>query len=272
MRAPEASMHDLNQYDVVSLNDLQINCLVGIYQQERIDQQPLVLDCDIYLERRPGQFGDALATTIDYEVLAGELRFILCEGQFRLLETAAEALCSAILGPSAPDRSRKAPAAVTLTLRKPRALAGVATPAVTIHRTRDELAFTEEKNYFGRALILHENRDCGVYRLCIPAGGAIPPHMHGTLGEAELVMSDGLNLQGEPVSAGLAHAWPNGFVHTYTNPTDQERSVLCVNRPIFFLEDEQLVAPDAPLQSVDPFRARYFGADSRLEVVEELSA
>jgi hypothetical protein len=120
--------------------------------------------------------------------------------------------------------------------------------------------------------MLHENRDCGVYRLCIPAGGAIPPHMHGTLGEAELVMSDGLNLQGEPVSAGLAHAWPNGFVHTYTNPTDQERSVLCVNRPIFFLEDEQLVAPDAPLQSVDPFRARYFGADSRLEVVEELSA
>ena len=265
-------MRDLNQYDVVSLNDLQVDCLMGIYPKERVDRQPLRIDADIYLERRPGAFGDALATTIDYEVLAGEIRFILCEGQFRLLETAAEALCSAILGPPAPDHARMPPAAVTLTLRKPSALAGVATPSVTIHRTRAELEFTEEKNYFGRALILRENRDCGVYRLCIPAGGAIPPHMHGTLGEAELVMSDGLTLQGEPVSAGLAHAWPNGFVHTYSNPTDQERSVLCVNRPIFFLEDEQLVDPKAPLLSPEPFRARYFGADDRFEAGQEQSA
>ena len=39
-------------------------------------------------------------------------------------------------------------------------------------------------------------------------------------GEAELVMSRGLLLQGQPVDGGIAHLWPLEFVHQYDNPTD----------------------------------------------------
>ena len=59
--------------------------------------------------------------------------------------------------------------------------------------------------------------------------------------EHELVLSDGLLLQGSPVKAGTAHAWPKDFPHVYDNPTEQVRSILCIDRPKFIPEDEVLV-------------------------------
>ena len=85
------------------------------------------------------------------------------------------------------------------------------------------------------------------------------------MGEAELVMSSGLLLQGEEVDGGLAHFWPNDFVHQYRNPTHVERSILCVNLPVFDPNDEIAAAHDAPLLSADSFCKRFFGLPQNKE-------
>ncbi len=79
------------------------------------------------------------------------------------------------------------------------------------------------------------------------------------MGEAELVMSDGLLLQEQPVPGGVAHFWPLELVHAYQNPTDMERSILCVNRPVFDRSDEIAIAAPDVWPDVEPFRKRFFG-------------
>jgi hypothetical protein len=84
--------------------------------------------------------------------------------------------------------------------------------------------------------------------------------------EGELVVSDGLMLQNEPVLAGVAHVWPKNFVHEYENRTDAERSILCVNAPKFIPSDERLVEPEAlkrtGLQSPAPHAKRFYGLET----------
>ena len=118
-----------------------------------------------------------------------------------------------------------------------------------------------EQNDFGHVHILHENQDCGVYLLHIPSGGRIPAHVHREMGEAELVISTGLELQGQPIEAGLAHFWPLDFVHQYDNPSEAMRTVLCVNRPAFNPADE--IAVEVPEEWPDskPYRKRFFGME-----------
>lgn len=250
---------DPSQFDVIALDEMHLQCIVGIHPHERIKRQPLEVSVRLFLDRKPGTLGTNLADSVDYGFIAGDVSFLLENGRFQLLETAAEAICAMVLGPAAPDRPTAPPVALEVSLRKPLALGGQAIPSVCISRWASELSFGEEINGFGRVDILHENADCGVYQLRIEPQGCIPRHHHQVMGEAELILSDGLLLQGEPVGAGLGHVWPNGFVHMYENPTDVERSILCINRPAFIPEDEILAPNDAPLLPVHAYRKRYFG-------------
>ena len=250
---------NVSDFDCVELRELHVSCLVGIHSHERLTPQPLVLKVRLFLERRPGSFGNSLEESMDYSHVAGDLAFLLEAGEYRLLETAAEALCAVVLGPQAPDRIGQTLEAMEVTLEKPLALGGRAIPAVHILRKREDYAYTQERNEFGLVDVLHENRDCGIYRLRIRAGGQIPPHFHRVMGEAELVMSDGLLLQEQPVPGGVAHFWPLELVHAYQNPTDMERSILCVNRPVFDRSDEIAIAAPDVWPDVEPFRKRFFG-------------
>jgi FolB domain-containing protein len=247
------------QFDIVELRDLHVECLVGIHAHERLTSQPLVLQVRLFLERRPGTFGQSLEESMDYSHVAGDLAFLLEAGEFRLLETAAEACCAVVLGPQAPDRMGQKLEAMEVAIQKPLALGGRAIPAIRIFRKRGEFVYKQERNEFGLVDVLHENRDCGIYRLRIRAGGHIPAHFHRAMGEAELVMSDGLLLQERPVPAGVAHFWPLELVHAYRNPTDMERSILCVNRPIFDRSDEIPAAAPETWSEVIPYRKRFFG-------------
>ena len=244
----------LTESDQVSLRDLRVDCVVGLLPQERNTHQTILVDAILYLERRPNLFGDAISTTVDYSVLAGVIRFVIIYGKFRLLETAIEAIAHVVLGPPAVDRSGARPLAVDLTLRKPGAIPA-AVAAVSVRRFTDELHYSQELNHYGLVQVLSENRDCSIVRLCIPPKTAVPAHYHPNMEEAELVMSDGFLLQGKPVTAGLAHEWPQNFVHCYFNDTEEERSLLCLNRPNFDPEEEVILFDNRPATPV-PTAAR----------------
>ena len=115
-------------------------------------------------------------------------------------------------------------------------------PVVTVLRHAEEMQYGIEHNDFGHVDILHENQDCGC-TCCTSRPVVKSPPTSTKSWEAELVMSRGLLLQGQPVDGGIAHLWPLEFVHQYDNPTDTTRTILCVNRPKFDPADEICARP-----------------------------
>jgi dihydroneopterin aldolase len=234
--------------DVITLSGLRVHCIVGVYPTERGTPQPLDLEAALSLDTRRAALEGNLHATVDYARIAGELRFLLEACDFRLLETAAEALCRYLLAPPTPDTGRAALQAVTLALSKPEALGGTGLASLRVHRTADEYRFEVEEKPFGRVDILFQDAHVGIYRLRIAPGRSIVTHEHQRMDEAELVLGSGLLLQRQPVRAGTGFRWPRRVPHRYDNPQATEQTVLCVDRPAFIPEDEVEVAePDSGL-------------------------
>lgn len=224
--------------DVIELRQLPVRCIVGVYPAERGTPQPLELDVALYLDTRKAATEGSLRDTVDYARLSGELRFLLETVDFRMLETAAEALCRYILAPPTEDSARAQVRAVTLRLHKPEALGRAGLASLRVHRTADEYRYEREEKPFGRVDIIFQDEHAGIYRLRIAPGRTIPVHEHRVMEEAELVLGHGLLLQGQPVPAGTGFRWPRRFPHRYDNPRDIEQTVLCVDRPAFLPDDE----------------------------------
>lgn len=243
--------------DKLSLRGMRFDCIVGLWDFERNTPQPVELDVTLHLDTRSAAHQGKLAQTVDYARLLGELRFVLTAGRFRLIESAAEAVAAWILAPPSPDVPRPQVEEVDVRLSKLVALSGAAVPTLEIHRTRGDFPMTTEHKKFGFVDVIFETRECGVYRERVHAKTVLPTHVHLHLDESELVLGEGLLLQGQKVEAGLAHSWPRGFPHRYENVTDVEQSFLCIDRPAFIPTDE--VEVDVPVdQLTRPEPVRFF--------------
>ena len=224
--------------DSIRLNQLEVSCIVGVYPSERLIPQPLILDLELFIDTRPAAQGGGLKASIDYAKLCGELEFLLKSCRFLLLEEAAEAICRYLLAPTLTSIPRARIDSVSLALSKPEALKGRATPSVVVHRKRGEYSFEEEVKTFGLVDIIYETKGCGIYRLRVGPGKNIPTHLHQTMEEHEMMLTDGLRLQGQEVKAGTAFSWPQAHPHLYENVSSVEQVILCVDRPCFVAEDE----------------------------------
>jgi hypothetical protein len=123
---------------------------------------------------------------------------------------------------------------------------------------RESLAALKmEISNFGRVYIVYEDREFGIYRLVIAPGKSIAPHHHQLMDEVELVLTDGLLLQGRPVPSGLALQWPRNFPHAYHNPTCEEQVVLCIDHPPFIPADEQALEVTTPLPFLNGKRRQH---------------
>jgi dihydroneopterin aldolase len=225
--------------DCIELNGLEVDCVVGCYPRERHLPQRLRLDLAMYFSTEQAARKEALSASIDYSAIAAQLGFLLRSCEFRLLETAAHALARYLLAPPALGERRAQLERVRLRLTKPFALGATVVPTLQIERDRSWLELPpREHKPFGVVEIIHETKDAGVYRLNIAPGSRIPLHVHRQMREAELVLTEGLHCQHQPVPMGAIHRWPKGAAHCYDNPTDRYQSILCVDAPRFIESDE----------------------------------
>lgn len=224
--------------DFIELRDIEVQCVVGLYPHERQIPQPLRLEVSMGLDTLPAARKESLSASVDYAAIAGQLRFLLESCRFGMLETAAHALAAYLLAPPALGERRAQIECVRIRLEKPRVLAGIAVPSLTIERERGFASVTHEDKPFGVVDVIHETRDAGIYRLNITPGKSIPLHVHRVMRESELVLTDGLWCQGKPVLQGTVHRWPNGAAHCYHNPSERAQSILCVDSPRFIESDE----------------------------------
>lgn len=228
----------MGRRDVIALEGLVVDCVVGVYPHERDIVQPLRLDLYLELDTRAAAERERLRDSIDYAAVAGQLAFLLGACRFGMVETAAHALARYLLLPPAPGERRAQVEALRLRLTKPSALSGQALPSLEITRDAAEFALQTEPSKFGHVDVVFETRDAGIYRLHVAPGRCIPLHVHRQMRESELVLSDGLLCQGQPVPPGTVFHWPLGAAHRYDNPTARPQTILCVDSPRFMPDDE----------------------------------
>lgn len=230
--------------DVISIQGLRVDCVVGIYPHERDRVQPLEVDVHISLDTRRAGERERLAHTIDYAATANQIAFLLRSCEFHMLEAAARALARLLLAPPAPGEQRPRARSATVRLTKPDALGGAGIPSVEITRDAADVELEHETKPFGTVDILEETRAVGIYRLNIAPGRGIPMHVHRVMQEYELILGEGLLCNGQPIPPGHWFRWPKDAPHRYDNPTSSWRSILCVDSPPFLVDDE-IEVPDA---------------------------
>ncbi len=228
----------MSKADVIALEGLVVNCVVGVYPHERDTPQPLRVDLYMEVETRNAAERERLRETVDYAAVAAQVAFVLTTCRFQMLETAAHALSRLLLAPAALGERRAPVEALRLRLTKPSVFAGHAIPYLEIRRDASDVTLETEQTRFGRVDIVYETSDAGIYRLNVAPHGSIPLHMHKSMRESEMVLSEGLLCQGKPVALGTVHHWPQGAAHRYDNPTHRYQTILCVDAPRFIEEDE----------------------------------
>lgn len=113
--------------DIVFVNQLQIDTVIGVYEWEKSIRQTLVIDLQMLTDIRAAAAGDDLTLTIDYAVVCEKVQQLVQAKPLELIETVAENIATLILS----DFPAKA---VMVRVGKPAAVKAAATVGVEIRR------------------------------------------------------------------------------------------------------------------------------------------
>ena len=113
--------------DIVFIEDLRIETVIGIYDWVRGIRQTEALDVEMAFDNRVPAASDDIAHTLDYKAVSKRLISFVEEANFGLVETLAER-CAGII------RDEFGVAWVRLKLSKPGAVTGARNVGVTIER------------------------------------------------------------------------------------------------------------------------------------------
>ncbi len=82
--------------DIIYLNDLRIETVIGVYDWEREIRQTVILDLEMGFDIRKAAASDDLADTLNYKAVAKRLIEFVGQSEFQLVESLAER-CAAIV-------------------------------------------------------------------------------------------------------------------------------------------------------------------------------
>jgi dihydroneopterin aldolase len=115
--------------DRVLLRGIAAQTLVGVHAHERLAQRAVILDLELTVDLDAAARSDRLTDTVDYSALVARVRARCAASSYLLIEALARAVAESCL-----EDPRVL--AVTVTLHKPDAVAGVHDIAVALSRTR----------------------------------------------------------------------------------------------------------------------------------------
>lgn len=219
--------------DTICIDDLRVECVIGVYPSERTQTQPISLNLKLYGDLSPAGFSGSLSDSCDYDRLADEIAHLLRFRQYELLEMAAEEVSAMIFGlhPWVQE--------LWLKIAKPKALGGrAARAAVQMRRRASDYPRGFEKSSFGTVDVLFESKGAGLYLLNVEPGQEIAPHYHNRMQELEWLVRGELLRDGKAICAPSVVIWPQGQVHHYRNESAELATLFCCDKPPFIPEDE----------------------------------
>jgi len=83
--------------DIVFINDLRIETIIGIYDWERKIKQTISLDLEMGTDIRKSAKTDAIENTLNYKAVAKRLIAFVGESEYQLVETLAEQIAEIVL-------------------------------------------------------------------------------------------------------------------------------------------------------------------------------
>ena len=113
--------------DIVFIEDLRIETVIGIYDWERQIRQVVALDLEMAFDNRVPASSDNIADTLDYKAVSKRLVAFVEAARYELVETLAEE-CARIV------RDEFSVAWLRLRLAKPGAVRGSKSVGVVIER------------------------------------------------------------------------------------------------------------------------------------------
>lgn len=119
--------------DLILLEGIQIPAALGVTAAERRMRRPVTLDLEVATDLRSAGRSDQIRQTIHYEHIFQVVEDVAANHQHRLVESLGERIAEAVL-------SKFDVEAVTVTVRKPKPIAGVLDYAgIRITRRRADL-------------------------------------------------------------------------------------------------------------------------------------
>ena len=95
-RIPNPESPIVNAMDLVFIEDLRIDTVIGIYDWERRTRQTIALDVEMGFDNRKPAASDAIEHTLDYKAVSKRLIAFVEGSSFQLVETLAER-CAALI-------------------------------------------------------------------------------------------------------------------------------------------------------------------------------
>ncbi len=117
--------------DIVFIEDLRIETVIGIYDWERRIRQVVAFDIEMHFDNTRPAASDRIEDTLDYKAVSKRLIAYVEAAEFQLVETLAERCAAIILEEFAVGRVR-------LRLAKPGAVRGAKSVGVRIERSRPD--------------------------------------------------------------------------------------------------------------------------------------
>lgn len=91
------SEREIKTVDVVYIQDLRIQTVIGIYDWERKIKQTVSIDLEMAFDIRKAAESDHIDDALNYKAVAKRMIAFVEESSFQLVETMAEKICAIVL-------------------------------------------------------------------------------------------------------------------------------------------------------------------------------
>ncbi|MFB6355486.1 MAG: dihydroneopterin aldolase, partial [bacterium] len=118
--------------DTIFLKDLEVHCIIGVNDWERMVKQPVLISYEIPTDVRPAAESDDVDDSINYKSISKWMIDFTEDSKFELVETLAHDLAIGVLRRFEVDE-------ITLTVEKPGAVRHSNSVGVTVTRTSEDL-------------------------------------------------------------------------------------------------------------------------------------
>ena len=115
--------------DKIFIRDLALRCIIGVYRDERIEKQDVIINIVLECDHSAAAKSDRLDDAVDYKTIKKRVIEMVEISNFQLIETLADRIAQICL-----DDARIQ--SVTVTVDKPNALRFARSVAVEITRDR----------------------------------------------------------------------------------------------------------------------------------------
>lgn len=122
-------MTDSRDLDTIRIEQLELNCVIGINPWERLTKQRITIDISLDVDLSAAGKSDAIEDTINYRTIAKKVTDAVENSSYGLVEALAARVADICLEDARVQ-------SVEVTLRKPGAVRKAAAVGVTIRRSR----------------------------------------------------------------------------------------------------------------------------------------